>query len=154
MALVNRGWGLVMLGEPATGIPILRDGIAAVEATGARLIRSTYLAMLAAVATFEGDPAATVRLIEEAFDEIERSGERVQEAGLLVARNQLLTFAGRLDEQASETCLRRAIDVARAQGSRLLELRAAIALARHAPFADARIAVPEIVAARQLLSET
>ncbi len=172
MALVNRGWGLVMLGQPATGIPILRDGVAAVDATGARLIRSTYLAMLAAVATFEGDPAATARLVDEAFDEIERSGERVQEAGLLVAKTHLLTFAGRFDEQASESCLRRAIDVARGQGARLLELRAAIALARHfgeharerggrafieaayAPFADARFAVPEIVAARQLLAET
>jgi DNA-binding winged helix-turn-helix (wHTH) protein/predicted ATPase len=171
MALANRGWALVMLGQPATGIPLLRDAVAAVDATGARLIRSTYLMMLAAVAALEGDPTGIVRRVDEAFEEIERTGERVQESGLLVAKSQLLTLAGRFDAAAAQACLRQALSVAQARGAHLLELRAALALARHyaehgradegrallaaacAPFADARVVVPELTTARELLSE-
>ena len=68
-----------------------------------------------------------------------------------------------------EACLRRAIVVAAAQDMRLVELRAAVALAHHlraqgrdseglaavsaahAPLAGERIPAPEIIAARDLL---
>src|SRR5262249_15094649 len=53
MATVNRGWALVVQGQAATGFPLVRDGIAAVDATGARLMRPAYLAMLAAADTLD-----------------------------------------------------------------------------------------------------
>ena len=171
MALVNRGWALVMLGQPAAGIPIVREGVAAVDATGARLVRSSYLALLGAADAMEGDLRSAGRRFDDALDEIERSGERVQEAGLLVAKNGLLAFSGRSDARTSEECLRRALDVARAQGAHLLELRAAIALAQHygagarradartliaaalGAFADTHVAAPELEAAHRLLAD-
>ena len=72
---------------------------------------------------------------------------------------------------AAEDCLRRALEVARGQGARLVELRAAVALARHcrergrvdegrealgeayAWFADRQPAADEIAAAGHLLAE-
>jgi hypothetical protein len=70
-----------------------------------------------------------------------------------------------------EACLRRALDVARLQGARVLELRGAVDLARHlqqrgrvteagalladahAWFANVSLVAPDIVAARRLLAE-
>jgi len=177
MATVSRGWALVMQGKAAIGIPILREGVAAVEATGARLVRPSYLGMLAAADAMEGSRASAALRFDEALAEVERTGERVHEAGLLIGKSHLLAAGGAggsspaRSAAAAEACLRRALDVARAQGARLLELRAAVALARHcrrhgraadgrallaaahAAFANVPPATPEIVAARQLLAE-
>ena len=177
MALANRGWALIMLGKAPAGIPVLRDGIAAVEATGARLLRASYLAMLAAAHAIEGDGAAAARRLDEGLTEVEQTGERLHEATLLIAKSHLLVAAspqGRPTAaavRAAETCLRRATAVAHAQGARLLGLRAAVALARHcakdrrtaegralliaahSPFDGLASLAPEIGAARRLLAE-
>ncbi len=106
---------------------------------------------------------------------MERTGERLHEAALLIGKSHLLTGdGGRVSRAAAneaETCLRRALDVAHAQGARLLELRAAVALARHcrergriaearallsavhAGFANRRPAAPEIADAHRLMAE-
>ena len=173
MATVNRGWALIMQGRAAVGIPLLRDGVAAVDATGARLLRPAYLAMLAAADAMEGNRESATTRFDEALAAIERTGERLHEAGLLIAKSRLLAAdeSSGSAADAAERCLRRAIDVARAQGARLLELRAAVALVRHYRtigrpadglaalaaahgwFATVQPVAPEIVAARELLAE-
>jgi adenylate cyclase len=75
------------------------------------------------------------------------------------------------DDDAVEAVLRQALEVARRQGARLLELRAAVDLARqrrrhgddddarallgaaHGPFASGPASTPDIAAARRLLGE-
>jgi DNA-binding winged helix-turn-helix (wHTH) protein/tetratricopeptide (TPR) repeat protein len=173
MATVNRGWALMMQGDRETGIAGLREGIAMVERTGASLVRPSYLGMLGVALAMEGDREAARARIDEALVEMERTGERLHEVRLLSGKGQLLlgeeTTPSRQDE--AEALLRRALDVARVQGARLLELRAAVTLARqcqekghlaearalvdraHAWFADRRPETPEIVIARQLLAE-
>jgi DNA-binding winged helix-turn-helix (wHTH) protein/tetratricopeptide (TPR) repeat protein len=175
MATVNRGWALMMQGKREAGIAMLREGVTMVERTGAALVRPYYLGMLAVADAIEGDRQSGVARLDEALGEVERTGERFQEAGLLIGKSRLLTDgsdngrSSRADE--SEACLRRALDVAHAQGARLLELRAAMALARHcrgrgrtaearalltaahAWFANRPPATPEIAAAHQLLAE-
>jgi adenylate cyclase len=135
MATVNRGWALMMQHRTEVGIPMLRDGVAKVERTGAGLARPLYLFMLAAAHAMEGDRKSALARIDEAFREFERTGERLHEAPLLVAKGRLLADgtgrSSRAAGSAIEDCLRRAIDVARAQGARLFHLRAAVALARH-----------------------
>jgi DNA-binding winged helix-turn-helix (wHTH) protein/tetratricopeptide (TPR) repeat protein len=173
MALANRGWALVMLGQPDPGIRLVREGVAAVEETGARLLGPMYLAMLAAVDAMAGDRAAAARRYDEALDAVERSGERLHEAPVLIAKGQALAL-GRVSASGAETaesCLLRALAVAAEQGASLVELRAAVVLARHyrsrgragegralveaahACFAGAHPGAPEIVAARRLLGE-
>ncbi len=173
MATVDQGWALIMQGNAAIGVPLLRQGVAGVDATGARLVRPAYLGMLAAADAIEGQGESAAQRIDEALTEVERTGERVHEAGLLIGKSDLLvaSASSRTASRAAEECLRRALDVARAQGARLVELRAAVALARlcrknrratearallvaaHAPFVDARPAAPEIAAARGLLAD-
>src|SRR4029450_10909125 len=91
--------------------------------------------VLAASAPRKGDRESAARRYHEAFDAVERTGERVHEAGLLIGKTQVLAL-GRPGESAAEAaeteaCLRRALAIAAAEGARLIELRAAVALARH-----------------------
>jgi predicted ATPase len=177
MATANQGWALLMQGKTAIGVSTLRDGVAAVEATGAALVRPQYLGMLAAADAIEGDREGAERRFDEAIAEVERTGERVHEVGLLIGKSHLLVAGGGAERpargaaEAAESSLAQALEVARAQGARLLELRAAVALARHWRkrgrgaegrtllvaahdfFGDARPVAPEIVAARRLLAE-
>ena len=177
MATVNRGWALMMRGKTEAGIAMLRDGVAMVDRTGAALIRPLYLAMLATADVMEGDRKSGIARFDEALGEVERTGERLHEAALLIGKSRVLADGGdrgrspRAEANAAAACLRRALDVARAQGARLVELRAAVALARHcredgrnaearalltaahAWFVNRRSVPPEIVAARQLLAE-
>jgi tetratricopeptide (TPR) repeat protein len=176
MATVNRGVALMMQGQKGAGIAMLRDGVAMVAATGAALGRPSYLGMLAAAHVMEGDRKSGLARFDEALGEVERTDEHLYEAGLLTAKGRLLTDgrdrggASRAVADAAEECLRRALDVAQAQGARLLELRAAVALARHcrdrgrtaearslltagAWFVNRRPAAPEIVAAQRLLAD-
>src|SRR5262249_23617050 len=90
MALANRGWALVMLGQATPGIQLVREGVAAVAATGARLLWPTYLAMLAALDAMEGKHESAARRYDEALAEVERTGERLYEAGLLIAKSRTL----------------------------------------------------------------
>ncbi|HVO23301.1 MAG TPA: AAA family ATPase [Candidatus Margulisiibacteriota bacterium] len=177
MATVSRGWALMMQGKTAAGIAMLRDGVAMVDRTGAALVRPSYLAMLAAADVMEGNRESAVARFDDALAEVERTGERFQEATLLIAKSRLLVdgddqgSSSRAAADAAEACLQHALDVAQAQGARLLELRSAVALARHwrargrtteardvltaahAWFANRRPATPEIVAAQELLAE-
>jgi len=166
MATANRGWAVIMQGDRAAGIPILRDGVAAVDATGAALLRPQYLGMLAAADAMEGRVEAAAARVDDALVEMERTSQRLHEV-------QLLLWKGRLAaEEEIEQLLRRALDVARRQGARVLELRAAVTLARqwrqrgrvgdarslvaaaHAPFVDEPATIPDIAAARRLLAES
>lgn len=177
MATANRGWALMMQGKTEAGIAMLRDGVAMADRTGAALVRPAYLGMLAAAHVMEGDRKSAAARFEEALAEVERTGERFHEAALLIAKSHLLADGGdrgrssRAAANAAEACLRHALDVAHAQGARLLELRAAVALARHcrarertaearevltaayAWFTHRRPAAPEIIAAHRLLAE-
>jgi tetratricopeptide (TPR) repeat protein len=174
MSTVNQGWAMLNQGNP-DGIAILRRGVAIVDRTGASLGRANYLALLGATYVFEGDRKTAIAKLDEAVAEVERTGERLYEAGLLIGRSGLLLMdAGRKSARgatAAEHDLRRALDVARAQGIRLFELRAAVALARllrergragegrafvadaYAWFEGHPAAAPEIAAAMRILAE-
>jgi len=130
---VNQGWAMLNQGNPE-GIAIVRRGIAIVDRSGAALGRANYLGLLGATYVFEGDRKTAIAKLDEAMAEVERAGERIYEAGLLIGRSGLLADDGRKSSRgvsAAEHDLRRALDVARMQGARLFELRAAVALARH-----------------------
>lgn len=155
MATANRGWAQMMGGDPRRGIALLRDGVAMVERTGARLVRPSFLGMLAAADLIEGDAARAAARVEEAFAEMAQTGERLFEASLLVLRSRLLVEGARGSggREGAEACLRRALALSRAQGARLLELRAAMALVRHARGAARAEARQQLAVAHAWFSE-
>ena len=71
-----------------------------------------------------------LRLLAEALAEVERTEERVWEAELYRLKGKLLLRQGTPDEHQAETCFLQALDVARRQKAKALELRAAMSLSR------------------------
>jgi len=61
---------------------------------------------------------------------MERHGERVHESELYRLRGELTSERGGAEAEAALPDLERALDVARAQGARLLERRATVSLHR------------------------
>lgn len=86
-------------------------------------------------------------MIAEALTQIARSGERYWEAEVWRIRGELLLQTDNPPQAEAEDCYRKAIEVARKQSAKSLELRAAISLARLWQRQG------KLAAARQMLAE-
>jgi predicted ATPase len=147
---VLRGWALAQQGRWAEGTAQIRAGINALLSTWVELRRPFHLALLAETLWAGGQIEEGLAVIAEALEVVEATGERVYEAELHRLQGELLlrqaAGAGRPPPAAAaaprpphpdpsgsveaEACFRRALDVARRQGAKSLELRAALSLAR------------------------
>ena len=125
---IFQGWTVAEQGRPAEGGERIEEGIAAYRATGAAQFLPYWLALLADTWRASGQAEEAVALLGEALDRSEATDERWLEAELLRRQGEGLLQLG--DRNRAETCLLRAISVARGQGARLWELRAAVSLAR------------------------
>jgi DNA-binding winged helix-turn-helix (wHTH) protein/predicted ATPase len=127
-AEVLEGWSVAIREGTQDGIAEIQRGIEMLEATaGMRL--PYYRGLLAETLGCAGRTEEALHAIADSFEHISRTGERWWEAELHRLQGELLrSRAGSSPE--SEGCFQRAIDVARAQPSKALELRAAISLAR------------------------
>jgi predicted ATPase len=123
-----RGWVDVKNGAVAEGISLLRIGIAAYRATGAELYVPHHLAVLARACDIAGQFDEALSLLDDALRIVERTGERWFAAELFRYKGQLQLRQGR--SAAAEELYRQALNIARIQGARLWELRAAVSLAR------------------------
>ncbi|VVD88103.1 guanylate cyclase [Pandoraea terrae] len=133
---VLQGWVLADQGSHEAGIAQIRQGLADYAATGAALGRPNFLALLAESYEKAGDAHAGLEVLNEALASVEETGERVDEATLHRLKGELILLqpsvgprAFTCDEEA-EACFHKAIAVARDQGLRSLELKAALSLAR------------------------
>jgi predicted ATPase/DNA-binding SARP family transcriptional activator len=107
----------------------LRDSILEFKAPGARLRLPYYLALLAQVCGRAGRAEEGLACIDEALAEARTHNERWWDAELHRLRGELLLMRG-VDASDVEAVLLRAIEIARAQQARSLELRATMSLAR------------------------
>ena len=89
-----------------------------------------FLAFIAEAEIARGDVTAALASIDDALRRIERYGERFYEAELHRVHGEALIVKRESDSTRAESCFARAIDVARRQQARSLELRAAASLAR------------------------
>jgi predicted ATPase len=111
-ATVLRGWALVEQGQPQEGITDLRTGVDAYHATGANLESPHWLALLAEACGKVGRTDEAQAVLREARSLVARTGIRYHEAELHRLEGEWLVGC---DEQQSEVCFRRAMDIARAQ---------------------------------------
>ena len=130
MGLVFRGWALTALGAGKEGIAQIRKGIADWRATGARGNGTGHLAVLLDSYLKAGDTEEAMKVAAEACALIEEIGERNNEARLYQLKGELLRTRGTDSFLEAEHSFRTAIQVARSQRAKSLELRAATGLAR------------------------
>ncbi len=107
----------------------LRDSISEFKASGARLRLPYYLSLLAHVCGKAGRAEEGLASIDEALSEACTHNERWWDAELHRLRGELLLMRG-ADASDVEAAILRAIEIARSQQARSLELRATMSLAR------------------------
>jgi predicted ATPase len=129
-ATMMEGWLLAMNGEVEEGITQLHQGLAAYQETGGAVWRPIYLSMLAEAYSKGGQPAEALRSVDEALALVNATGERVYEAEIHRLRGDLLLQLSWDDVAEAESCFHKALDIARNQQAKSLELRAAMSLAR------------------------
>ena len=122
--------GLLLRGRHEEGLHLFQEALAAYRATGAILGLPYYLGILGEAAfTKAGRFEEGRRAFAGALELVEENDERFQEAELHRLGGELrLAESG--DREAALACFRRALEIARRQGSRAWELRATVSLAR------------------------
>ena len=106
------------------------QALAAWRGRGLDLDAPYWLAAIAAGRRAAGRLDDARAMLDEAIAQMERHGERVHESELYRLRGELTAERGGADAEAALPDLERALGVARAQGARLLERRAAVSLHR------------------------
>ena len=130
---IIQGWSLAVQGQREAGIEQMRQGLAALQNTDAKRALPYYLALLAEGYGAVGQPDEGLRVLAEAFAAVATAAERRWEAELSRLQGALLLQATDRKRQAEETpeaCFRQALEVARQQQAKSLELRAAMSLSR------------------------
>jgi predicted ATPase len=105
-------------------------GLAEIAATGARISRLKFLSHLAMAMSGCGRLESARRTIEQAIAEAAATGEAWCDAELWRVRGEILLNGERRDIAEAGLSFTRALDLARAQGAKLWELRTATSLAR------------------------
>src|SRR5262245_61823425 len=124
-----RGWALAMQGEGEEEMAQVRQGFAACRAIGEELLVPYYCTLLADVCNYLGNTEDGLQTLAEAYTLIEQHEERWWEAEVHRLRGVLLLRQPGTPQAEAQAWLQRALDVARRQQARSLELRAAMSLA-------------------------
>ena len=117
-------------GQGAAAVERIRDGIAAMQATGARRAESLILGLLAEALATMGAIAKALEMLTEALAAAKACGAYWADAELHRLRGELLQRLSSSNWADIESAFRTSLAVAHAQGTRGFELRAAISLAR------------------------
>jgi len=129
IALILRGSTLAANGQAAEGLAQMRKGLATFQATGAQVGRPFFLTLLAEGDATGGQAEDRLRILDEALEAVRKTGERWHEAELHRLKGELV-LSGAAHDAEAETCFQQALDIARRQQARALELRAAMSLSR------------------------
>jgi predicted ATPase len=127
---ILRGWALAMQGQGEAGMAQVCQGIAAYRTTGAALFVPYLCTLLADVCDHLGYTADGLQALAEAHTLVEQHQERWWEAEVSRLRGVLLLKQTNTPQEEGEAWLQRALDIARHQEAKALELRAAMSLAR------------------------
>jgi predicted ATPase len=131
-----RGWVLVGQGQGEEGIAQIRRGLAALQDTGAEVVRPYYLALLAEAYGKVGQTVEGLSALTEALEAVNNNrGARFYEAELYRLKGELTLQSKPSQgesavEKDAEECFWDAVEIARRQQAKSLELRATMSLAR------------------------
>jgi predicted ATPase/DNA-binding winged helix-turn-helix (wHTH) protein/class 3 adenylate cyclase len=128
--IILHGWTLFALGQRTEGMVQMRHGLGALQTTGGEVRRPLFLALLAGAYGAIGQIEEGLHVLAGALAAVEKTEGRFYEAELNRLKGELLLRQAPLDEDHAETCFRQALDVARRQQAKALELRGAMSLSR------------------------
>ena len=144
---ILRGWALAAQGQGEEGIAQMRQGLTAYRAIGAELDQTYYLALLAEVYGTVGQVEEGLNVLAESLAAVNKTGERFYEAELYRLKGTL-TLESRgsspkspfdhpqsairhpQSEAEAEACFLQAIEIARRQSAKSLELRAVMSVSQ------------------------
>jgi predicted ATPase len=127
---ILQGWAAAQRGEATTGMARIRDGLAAVEAAGTRVATSLSLTLLAEALALAGKIEEGLATLDDALATAAASGVRGSDTEIHRLRGELTVRLPHPDPAKAEDSFRTALAIAREQGTRSYELRAATSLAR------------------------
>ncbi len=128
-AIINRGWLLVERGENEAGIVLLRQGMEIRQQTGVVMFSPEFLSFLIEAYGRANQFEQGLAVVADTLALANSTGERYWSAELHRQKGELLLAQGATQE-AVEGCFLQALDIARRQNAKALELRAALSLAR------------------------
>src|SRR5262249_19658255 len=132
MGTILRGWGLAAQGQEDQGIAQMHQGLTTSQAAGIGIGRAPVLAQMAEVYWHTGQTDEELRLLAKALTVMDRTGERWWEAEVHRLKGELLLAQGGTRQKSveAEAYFRHALEVARHQQAKSLELRAAMSMSR------------------------
>ena len=128
--LMLQGWALSQRGQGETAVEQIRSGLTATRETAARNFEPLFLGLLAEAFALAGEIEDGLVVLSEAFATADASGQKGTDAELHRLRGDLLHRLPSPDCTQVEISYRTALSIAREQGTRGFELRAAVSLAR------------------------
>jgi predicted ATPase len=124
-----RAWALAEQGHLEQGIAEMRRAVTAGKEIGFAPRPRWFVFLAEACARSEG-PGVGLEVLAEGMALMERTGERMYEAELHRVKGELLLMHNAASGPEAEHCFRAAIEVARRQVGKSLELRATVSFAR------------------------
>ena len=132
-----RGWTLAQMGCSKEGLAQQQEGLAAFSATEV-LLRPYFLCLLAETLIAEGRLDDGLKALKQALADADEHDLRFYEAETHRLKGELLLKHDDSNAMEAQNCFERAIEVARTQSAKSLELRATTSLARLLRNADRR----------------
>jgi predicted ATPase len=135
----KRGWALAQQEAVEEGLRQLDQGLATLQDTGTVLGLPQHFALLAEAYMRGGQVDAGLHVLTEALEHVDKMGERGLEAEIYRLKGECLraqtdkrhtAHGTQRKVDKAEECFRQALDVARRQQAKSLELRAALSLSR------------------------
>jgi predicted ATPase len=123
------GWALGQVGRQVDAIGLVQEGLASLDASGAVGHRLQYVRFLAELHAQLGDPLLSLRLIEDAHQQMQHGEHHLWHAELCRIEGEIRRQTGEIDVDV-EACFANAIEWARQQQAKSFELRAAMSMAR------------------------
>ena len=129
-ATIIQGWALAAQHRREEGLTQMQQGLTAFHATGGRLRFPYYLALLAEGYRHSGQVEKGFHSLDKACAAMQQTGEYFWEAEQHRLQAELLLAHSTADQTTAAAYLHQALEVARRQQAKSLELRAATSLAR------------------------
>lgn len=125
-----QAWTRVQNNRNERDMALMRQSLAALEATGAGIRRPYYLSLMAQSYGRAGQVDAALSLLAEALAETQTTSEHWWDAELHRLRGRLFFQQEAADEPQAEASFRQALEVARHQQAKSLKCRVTSSLSR------------------------